>query len=228
MASKQLTDKLWESVRFDHADMVKFYYTAVGENNVNGENLFLRALEYKRKKVLLYLIKETNIDINRVICGEGLLFHTVCQNVRVEETFKLITQKINLQLMHNVHTHSKVNAFLIACRYYTPHNIKILHQELKLNVFQKNNENRGVIHFAAMNKNVEVIKYVLTMIEGINPFEEDESGANALFIACEYSNFNVFLYLFYLYLHKSIPSFYPVNIYQFIEDRFHSLISKCN
>ena len=223
LMAAQLQAALWKAVREDDAENLKFILESITENKVDGESLFRRVLQLHRERVLLFLLKETNIDINPSESGREI-FHIVCQNIRSEETFQLLALKINSQIMNYISPYMKENAFLFACKYNTPQIIKIIHQQLKLDVFHKNFQKRGAMHYAAMNKDVEVIKYVSTMIDGIDPFEDDVFGMNALFITCKYSNLDVFLYLFDLYLHKSIPSFYPVNIYQFIEDSHLSFI----
>ena len=220
MEREQLREALWKAVHEDDAEKVKLMYESILEYKSDGASIFHCALQFQRERVLNYLLKETNIDINPSESILQNLFHVVCKNIRSEETFQLIVQKINPQIMNYLCRFLKENAFLIACKYNTPQIIKIIHQELKLNVFHKNSQNQGAMHYAAMNKDVEVIKYVSTMIDGINPFEEEVF----VIIACKYSNLDVFLYLFDLYLHKSIPSFYPVNIYQFIEDHYLSFI----
>ena len=225
--------ELWKAIREDNVEMLKSNYKLSVENGVKGESLLRYALQVNNSingsdKVIKCLLKDLNIDITGNDCVGDNLFHIVCQKKIIsDEIFQLIIQKMSPKLMHEI-SHTKENSFLLACKFNSLHRIKQLYEELNFNIHQKNVENRGAIHYAALNQDLGAIKYITNIYrgEGLDIYEEDNYGMNALFISCKNANLDIFLYLFDLFLHKSIPNNYPINIFHFIVDRFYSIIKK--
>ena len=120
--------------------------------------------------------------------------------------------------MLNENTFDQVIPFFYACKYNTLIFIELFYNELKLRginiINHRDRDDKYAINYAAINKDVNVIKYILDiMINEIPPIDE----RCPMFDACECSNLEVFLYLFDIYLNRSIPNQFYVHILDFLD-----------
>ena len=204
------------------------------DSETYGTPLLHNAASSVSIKVFKYFLLQPFVDAFQLTSFDGgNIYHTICTKRGTEELFSIINSQISpnkVTEMLKAKNESNSTPFHYACRYNSIKIVKELYENFGANAFEKTDDNQGPIQCASMNDDVEIIKYV-SKIEGIDVFEEDDVddiGCNSFLTACECSTLDVVLYLFDLYLHRSIPSDFRGDIHQYINSQPLDLFNTLN
>ena len=163
--------------------------------------LLLFAVQEKSQKVVEYLLSQDFVD--KSICNGGgeNIYHAVCGIRGAEELFSMIERKVphNLILYKSRFADNGKNAFHIACEKNNIFIVKRVYEIMESLQVDLTHIKKYAIQFAIKNKDIEVIKYILS-IDGI------QLNVEELFSVIKYSKTDIVVYLLNVYLYRSIPS----------------------
>ena len=161
--------------------------------------LLLLSVDENSQKVVEYLLSQDFVD--KSICnGEGdNIYHVVCRMRGAEELFSIIERKVPHNLILN-HSHFRVNAFYNACEFNNVFIVKRVYEILKSLQLDLTHIKSDAMKYAVRNKDIEVIKYILST------FEINDDIYEILFYAIGYSKIDIVVYIVNFYICQSIPS----------------------
>ena len=170
--------------------------------------LLLFAVQENSQKVLEYLLSQD--FVNKKVCnqrGENIYHIIMCEmSDGAEELFKLMERKIGLFRLYN----NFIDCFFRACKKNNLFIVQKMHRLLENLQVDFTNIKKNANRFAIMNKDIEVIKYIIS----IYGMQLDD---NFILETIRYSILDFVVYLLNAYLCQSIPSHlhHHFNIFQF-------------
>ena len=150
------------------------------------------AVEEKSQKVVEYLLSQDFVD--KTICSArgNNIYHVLCRIRGAEELFSIIERKVPHHLLLN-YSRNGINAFHIACEENNVIIVKRVYEILESLQLDITKITKSAMNWAMRNKDVEVIKYVLS-IRGV------QLTVNSLSRAIRHSTFDIVVYLLNVYL----------------------------
>ena len=167
------------------------------------EPLLLFAVQEKSQKVVEYLLSQDFVD--KSICNRGgeNIYHVVCKIRGAEELFSMIERKVPHNLILNEAHYGNLrfgkNVFNDACEFNNVFIVKRVYEIIESLQVDLTHIKNNTMKYAILNKDIEVIKYILS-IDGIQLNDE------VLFDAIEFSTIDIVIYLLNFYLYQSILS----------------------
>ena len=162
--------------------------------------LLLLSVQLNAQKVVEYLLSQDFVDKSIISYRDENIYHVVCRIRGGDKFFSIIERKVPHNLILNsscYYSDEGMNAFHYACELNNIFIVKRVHEileSLQVDLIHIKNNSRD---YAVRNKDIEVIKYILSIVQ-IN----DE----VLFDAIENFKIDIVVYLLNVYLCQSIPS----------------------
>jgi ankyrin repeat protein len=148
---------------------------------------------------IVQLLLDRGCNVNDQTSDRNAYYPLVyaCDNLNVQEGMKIIRlliqngAKIDIPFRH----HYTISFFLICCSKYNVKLIKFLFEK-GINAFHTDTKGDGALHYAAMNSDVSVIRYLVEL--GFDPNVENNSGKKPIEFALNKGYTKVIYYLLHL------------------------------
>ena len=160
--------------------------------------LLLLAVKDRSQKILEYFLSQDFVD-KTIFNEQGEnIYQVVCGIRGAEELFSMIERKVPHNLIF-INSRFGMNAFHIACKRNNVFIVKRVYEILESLQLDLTHIKNFAMRFAIKNKDLEVIKYILS-IDGIQLKDAE------LFTSIKFLTIDIVVYLLNVYLRQSIPS----------------------
>ena len=159
------------------------------------------AVKANSEKVLEYLLSQNFIYYCVRDTNGKNIYHVVCSKRGAEQLFSLIERTVPHQLLFNYHFshHFKKYPIHTACEKNNVFIVKRVYEKMESSQVDLTEIKNSALKYAVRNKDIEVIKYVLS-IDGI------QLNDDILLEAMGFLKFDIVVFLLNVYLCQSIPS----------------------
>ena len=171
------------------------------------------AVFFKSQRMIEYLLSQDFVDKRVAGSNGGNVYHIICAKRGEEELFSIIEQKFPHHLLLN-NLHNGRNAFHIACQSNNVFIVKRVYEILESLKLNLTSITKSAIKYAIRNRDIDVLKYVLSSIHGI------QLNDDVLLEAIKYIQFDIVVHLLNFYIRQSIPSHLhnQFHIFQFADN----------
>ena len=159
-----------------------------------GWTPLLFALRFNENVAVINKLLELNPDITVVTNYKVGLLEAVSYNSNIQ-ILDLVLNKIGNNKINLGKVDGGFRPIHIACTDNSNPEILIRLQENGADISLTSTDGKTILHCAAKNKNVDIVKTVVEKLSFEDIFKKDDNGATALFYAAEENNYDVFEYL---------------------------------